>query len=81
MPVWNHQQVIMGWRSIAGSLFGSIKETREILDFCAERGIAPGIEVIAIQDSNEAFRRVKDEDVRFRYVTDASSIAQKYGNA
>ena len=81
MPGWNHQEVIMGRRSIAGSLFGSIKETQEVLDFCAEHRIAPEVEVIQIQDINEAFRRVKEGDVRFRYVIDAASIGRELEDA
>ena len=81
MPGWNHQPVIMGRRSIAGSLFGSISETQEVLDFCAEHGIAPDVQVIPIQEINEAFRRVKEGDVRFRYVIDAASIGRELEDA
>ncbi|WP_217430959.1 NAD(P)-dependent alcohol dehydrogenase [Sphingomonas bacterium] len=74
MPGWNHQEVIMHRRTIAGSLIGSIAETQEVLDFCAEHGIAPEVEVIPIQEVNEAYRKVKDEAVRFRYVIDMASL-------
>jgi uncharacterized zinc-type alcohol dehydrogenase-like protein len=74
MPGWNHQEVIMHRRQIAGSLIGSIAETQEVLDFCAEHGIAPDVEVIPIQQINEAYKKVKDGEVRFRYVIDMASL-------
>lgn len=58
-------------RSVGGSLIGGIKETQEVLDFCAEHGIAPEVEMIKIEDVNDAFEKIKDEEVRFRYVIDA----------
>jgi uncharacterized zinc-type alcohol dehydrogenase-like protein len=77
MPGWNHQELIMGRKTIAGSLIGSIAETQEVLDFCAEHGIAPDVEIIAIQDINEAYKKVKSGDVRFRYVIDIASLKQE----
>jgi len=63
-------------RSVSGSLIGSIKETQEVLDFCAEHGIAPEIEIIPIQQVNHAFKKVEEGDVRFRYVIDMASLAE-----
>jgi uncharacterized zinc-type alcohol dehydrogenase-like protein len=77
MPGWNHQEVIMHRRQIAGSLIGSIAETQEVLDFCAEHGIAPDVQVIPIQAINDAYKRVKDEKVRFRFVIDMASLKQE----
>ena len=77
MPGWNHQELIMHRRQIAGSLIGSIAETQAVLDFCAEHGIAPAVEVIPIQDVNEAYKKVKGEKVRFRYVIDMASLKQE----
>ena len=77
MPGWNHQEIVMHRRQIAGSLIGSIAETQEVLDFCAEHGIAPEVQVIPIQEINEAYKRVKDEEVRFRYVIDIASLKQE----
>jgi uncharacterized zinc-type alcohol dehydrogenase-like protein len=74
-PVDN-QQVAFHRRSVSGSLIGSIKETQDVLDFCAEHGIAPDIEVIPIQEINQAMKRVEAGDVRFRYVIDMASLAQ-----
>ncbi|MEG8038685.1 NAD(P)-dependent alcohol dehydrogenase [Sphingomonas sp. LR60] len=81
MPGWNHMPVIMGRKSIAGSLIGSIAETQEVLDFCAEHGIAPDVQVIPIQEINEAYKKVKSGDVRFRYVIDSASLAQEKEDA
>ncbi len=81
MPGYSNQQLIMGRRRLAGSLIGSIAETRAVLDFCAEHGIAPEIELIPIQDINAAFKRVKDEEVRFRHVIDMASLAHDRAEA
>lgn len=61
-------------RSIAGSLIGGIAETQEVLDFCAEHGILPDIEMINIQDINHAFDRMQDEEVHYRYIIDMQSL-------
>lgn len=61
-------------QSFAGSLIGSIKETQAVLDFCAEHNIAPEIEIINIHAINEAYEKVIDGEVRFRYVIDMSSL-------
>ena len=70
----NNQQRAMHRTSIAGSIIGSIAETQEVLDFCAEYGIGPDIELIAIQDINDAYKKVLSGDVRFRYVIDMASL-------
>ncbi|GMA27431.1 NAD(P)-dependent alcohol dehydrogenase [Arenivirga flava] len=61
-------------RSFAGSSIGGIAETQEMLDFCAERGIAPEVELIDADQVNEAYERVMSSDVRYRFVIDASTI-------
>lgn len=70
----NNMEVAMHRRTVSGSLIGSIKETQEVLDFCAEHSILPDIEMIEIQDINNAFDRMQDEDVRFRFVIDMQSL-------
>lgn len=75
-PVDN-MEMVMHRRSVAGSLIGSIAETQEVLEFCAEHGIAPDIEVIDIQDINHAYKQVEAGDVRFRYVIDMASLARE----
>lgn len=61
-------------RHIAGSLIGGIKETQEMLDFCAEHQVAADIELIPIQKINEAYDRTVKGDVRYRFVIDMSSL-------
>ena len=61
-------------RTFAGSTIGGIAETQEMLDFCAERGIAAEVEVISADQVNEAYERVLASDVRYRFVIDASTI-------
>jgi uncharacterized zinc-type alcohol dehydrogenase-like protein len=73
VPV-NNQQVAFHRRTVTGSLIGSIAETQEVLEFCADHSIAPDIEVIRIQDVNDAFKKVESGDVRYRYVIDMSSL-------
>ncbi|MGA7051218.1 MAG: NAD(P)-dependent alcohol dehydrogenase [Mycobacterium sp.] len=64
--------LVMGRRSLSGSFIGGIAETQEMLDFCAERGVAPEIEVIEPVYVNEAYERVLASDVRYRFVIDTS---------
>jgi len=66
--------LIMGRRSIAGSLVGGIRETQEMLDFAAEHGIEPKIEVIRADQVEEAYERVLRSDVRYRFVIDISTL-------
>ena len=68
MPVAMHR------RSLAGSLIGSIAETQEVLDFCAEHQIKPETQMIKIQDINDAFDKMLDKEVRYRYVIDMQSL-------
>lgn len=61
-------------RSIAGSLIGGLPETQEMLDYCAEHNIVSDVEVIAMQDINEAYERMLKGDVRYRFVIDMSTL-------
>jgi uncharacterized zinc-type alcohol dehydrogenase-like protein len=61
-------------RSFAGSSIGGIAETQEMLDFCAEHGIAPETELIAADQINDAYERVLKSDVRYRFVIDAATL-------
>ena len=61
-------------RSLTGSAIGGIAETQEMLDFCAEHGIASEVEVIEPDYINEAYERVVASDVRYRFVIDTSSL-------
>ena len=70
----NNMELAMHRRSMAGSVIGGIAETQEVLDFCAEHAILPEIELIPIQDINKAYKRILDEEVRFRFVIDMQSL-------
>jgi len=64
----------LGRRSLAGSNIGSLRQTQEMLDFCAEHGIAAEVEVVEADRINEAWERVVASDVRYRFVIDASTL-------
>ncbi|UKT65715.1 NAD(P)-dependent alcohol dehydrogenase [Pedobacter mucosus] len=70
----NNMDVAKFNTTVGGSMIGGTVETQEVLDFCAEHHIAPEIQMINIEDINEAFNKVKDEEVRFRYVIDMASL-------
>ncbi|QDA62353.1 NAD(P)-dependent alcohol dehydrogenase [Hymenobacter jejuensis] len=70
----DNQEVAMHRRSVAGSIIGGIAETQEVLEFCAEHNILPEVEMIKMQDINDAFDKMQDEEVRFRYVIDMQSL-------
>ena len=74
-PSPNFGVLIFGRRSIAGSLIGSIAETQEMLDFCAEKGIVADIEMIRADQINEAYDRMVKSDVKYRFVIDNSTLA------
>ena len=61
-------------RALAGSLIGGLRETQEMLDFCAEHNIVSDIEMINIQEINEAFDRMQKSDVKYRFVIDLASL-------
>ena len=61
-------------RSFAGSTIGSIRETQEMLDFCAAHNIAPEVELIEAAQINDAYERVLKSDVRYRFVIDAATF-------
>ncbi|MCJ2184455.1 NAD(P)-dependent alcohol dehydrogenase [Novosphingobium sp. 1949] len=67
--------LVMGRRRIAGSLIGGIAETQEMLDFCAEHKVLPDVEMIAIDQINEAYDRLDRSDVRYRFVIDMATLA------
>ena len=67
-------ELLIPRRSFAGSGIGGIAETQEMLDFCAAHGIASDIEVIAIQQINEAYERMLKGDVKYRFVIDMASL-------
>ncbi|HEY8605848.1 MAG TPA: NAD(P)-dependent alcohol dehydrogenase [Noviherbaspirillum sp.] len=66
--------LIMKRRHLAGSLIGGIAETQEMLDFCASHGIVSDIEMIPVQQINEAYERMLRSDVKYRFVIDIASL-------
>jgi uncharacterized zinc-type alcohol dehydrogenase-like protein len=66
--------LIGGRRSLAGSLIGGIAETQEVLDHCAKHGIGADVEVIPIEEVNEAYERTLRSDVRYRFVIDLATL-------
>src|SRR5437867_4555593 len=66
--------LIVKRRQLAGSSIGGIRQTQEMLDFCAEKGISADIELIGIQQLNEAYERLLKSDVKYRFVIDRKSL-------
>jgi uncharacterized zinc-type alcohol dehydrogenase-like protein len=66
--------LLFGCKSVSGSLIGGIAETQEMLDFCGEHDITADVEVIPIQEINEAYERMLRSDVKYRFSIDMSSI-------
>jgi uncharacterized zinc-type alcohol dehydrogenase-like protein len=73
-PAPNVGNLIMGRRSLAGSVIGGIAETQEMLDFCAKHGILAEIEEIPMSYINEAYERMLKSDIRYRFVIDMDSL-------
>ncbi len=73
-PGLNAFGLIFARRSLSGSLIGGIRETQEMLDFCAEHKIVADIELIPIQRINEAYERMLKSDVKYRFVIDNASL-------
>ena len=67
-------QVIEKRRKLSASLIGGIKETQEMLDFCARKNIAADVEVIPVSRVNAAYERVIRGDVRYRFVLDMKTL-------
>lgn len=74
-PMLHTAPMVVGRKSIAGSLIGGIAETQEMLDFCGEHNIVSEIELIKMQDINEAYERMLKSDVRYRFVIDMASLS------
>lgn len=73
-PMLNSVPMIMGRKSVAGSVIGGIAETQEMLDFCGKHNIVSEIEIINMQDINTAYERMLRSDVRYRFVIDMASL-------
>ena len=66
--------LVFGRRRIAGSLIGGIKETQEVLDFCAEHNIHPECEIIHPENVNDAWDKLQNENPAHRFVMDMSKL-------
>ena len=73
-PFLNIVPLVMRRKSVVGSDIGGIAETQELLDFCGEHDIISDIEVIKIQDVNEAYKRMLKSDIKYRFVIDMASL-------
>jgi len=73
----NAFSLVKARRNLAGSAIGGIGETQEMLDFCSKHNIACDVELIPIQKVNEAYKRILNSDVRYRFVIDLKSLDQK----
>ncbi len=69
--------LIMGRKSVGGSLIGGIKETQEMLDYCGEHDIVSDVEIIPVQKINQAYERMLKSDVRYRFSIDIKSFADQ----
>lgn len=75
-PILNTVPMILGRKTVAGSLIGGIAETQEMLDFCGKHNIVSEIEMIKMQDINTAYDRLLKADVKYRFVIDMASLKQ-----
>ena len=73
-PTLNTVPMIMGRKSVAGSVIGGIAETQEMLDFCGKHGITADIEMINMKDINDAYKRMLKSDVKYRFVIDMATL-------
>ncbi|TNH06388.1 NAD(P)-dependent alcohol dehydrogenase [Testudinibacter sp. TR-2022] len=73
-PFLNTVPMILGRKSVAGSVIGGIAETQEMLDFCGKHNIVSDIELIKMQDINTAYQRMLKSDVKYRFVIDMASL-------
>jgi uncharacterized zinc-type alcohol dehydrogenase-like protein len=74
-PMAIHAFSVIAWRkSLAGSMIGGIRETQEMLDFCAEKGIVSDIEMTSFDKLDEAWERVVKSDVKYRFVLDLKTL-------
>jgi alcohol dehydrogenase (NADP+) len=64
----------MGRKSLSGSLIGGLAETQEMLNFCGEHNITSDIEMIRMDQINDAYERMLKSDVKYRFVIDMTSL-------
>ena len=73
-PTLNTSPMVLKRKAVAGSLIGGIAETQDMLDFCGQHGITADVEMIPIQQINEAYERMLRSDVKYRSVIDMASL-------
>jgi uncharacterized zinc-type alcohol dehydrogenase-like protein len=73
-PVVNVGNLIFKRASLAGSMIGGMPETQEMLEYCGQHNITADVEMISIQQVNEAFERMLRQDVKYRFVIDMNSL-------
>lgn len=73
-PTLSTVPLILGRKAVAGSVIGGIAETQEMLDFCGQHNITSDIEIINMQDINEAYERMLKSDVKYRFVIDMATL-------
>jgi len=73
-PALRGVNLMFGRKRISGSAIGGMAETQEMLDFCAEHGIVSDVEMVAMQDVNQAYERLLKNDVRYRFVIDMATL-------
>lgn len=73
-PPLNSAPMVMQGKTVAGSLIGGLPDTQEMLDFCGAHGITADVEVIRMQEINEAYERMLKSDVKYRFVIDMASL-------
>lgn len=76
MPGYHSGSLVGGRKRVSGSAIGGIRETQELLDFCAEKNILPECETIAMADINHAYERMERSDVKYRFVIDMATLAE-----
>lgn len=76
IPNMSSLPLLLGRRRVSGSPIGGIRETQEMLDFCAAKNILPDVEMIRMDEINHAFDRLEKSDVRYRFVIDMSTLEQ-----
>jgi uncharacterized zinc-type alcohol dehydrogenase-like protein len=74
-PMLDSAPMVLGRKSVSGSLIGGLEQTQEMLDFCGRHGITADVELIRIQDIDTAFDRMLESDVKYRFVIDMASLA------
>lgn len=74
MPGFHSFGLVGGRKRVSGSQIGGIRQTQELLDFCAAKAILPDCEMIAMTDINHAYERMERSDVKYRFVINMATL-------